>query len=307
MKKYLIIGGKGFIGSHLSKALFDQGNKVVVIDNAVGGPGKIHNPNITSYNIPVENTEKFNGVFEKEKPDVVFHLAGAINLRRAPDDPLFLNDRDFLSRTQSILDACKTYKVKKILFISSGGAIYQDATKVPTSEKYLPHPKSLYGLANLMIEKYIEMYCGANNIDFTFPRLSNVYGPEQWQSGIVPSLIEKMLKGESPVIYGTGNQTRDFIYITDVVQALITLAQEGKNEIYNVGSGREVSLKEVFMLTKSLLGINIKPTYQKARSQETQRSALDIKKIKKEFDWVPTTNINDGLSKTIEYYQNAKV
>ena len=294
MKKYLIIGGAGFIGSHLSKALLKDGNKVAVLDVA-----PFAYTQIKTYKADIDDSKKVDKVFKKEKPDFVFHLAGPINLRRAIIDPLFLNDINFLSRTKIILDACNKSNVKKVIFLSSGGAIYENAKEIPTKEDYLAHPTSLYGMANLAIEKYIVLYCK----NYTIARLGNVYGPRQWQSGFIPAMIIKMLKKESPVIYGSGNQTRDFIYIDDVVEALIILAKKGENGIYNVGSGKEISLKKVFQLIKYLLDAKINPVYKNLNIQETQRSALDIKKIKKELGWQPKITIKEGVKKTIEWYK----
>ncbi|OGZ72279.1 MAG: hypothetical protein A2908_04025 [Candidatus Staskawiczbacteria bacterium RIFCSPLOWO2_01_FULL_38_12b] len=298
MKKYLIIGGAGFIGSHLSEALLKQKNKVVVVDASV-----FAFPGIKAYKIDVDDAKKIGGVFRKEKPDFVFHLAGAINLRRQITDPLFVNDIDFLSRTKVILDICQKNNIKKVIFVSSGGAIYQDAVSVPTKETYLAHPTSLYGLANLAIEKYLQLHCQNNNLHFVVARLSNAYGSGQWESGFIPAIILKILKKENPILYGTGNQTRDFIYIDDVVEALIVLAKRGDNEIYNVGSSKEISLNTLFELTRELLGAKIKPIYKNSNIQETQRSALDIKKMKKAFGWQPKTDIKEGLLKTIEWYK----
>ena len=298
MKKYLIIGGAGFIGSHLSEALLKQSNRVVVIDTM-----PFEFTGVKAYKIDIRDYKKIGGVFKKERPDVVFHLAGAINLRREITDPLFLKDVDFLSRTKIILDVCKKYNVKKIIFISSGGAIYENAQKIPTAEGYEAHPASLYGLANLLTEKYIVLYCQRHGVGFSIPRLSNAYGPRQWQSGFIPSVIAKLLKKEKPVMYGAGNQTRDFVYIDDAIEALILLAQKGKNSIYNVGSGKETSLKEVLGLIKKYLGSKSKLSYENARGPETQRSALDIKKIKKELGWIPKTSMEQGVAKTIDWFR----
>ncbi len=276
---------------------------MVVIDNAQVLSIKIPNTKIKSYKINIEDAKKVAQVFEKEKPDIVFHLAGPINLRKSVANPLFLRDVNFLSRTQIILDACRIHNVKKIIFISSGGAIYENSKAIPTKEDYLASPNSLYGLANIMIEKYIALYSKNNALHFTIVRLANVYGPRQWKSGFIPATIIKMLKKESPIIYGTGDQTRDFIYIDDVVDALIVLAKKGKNEIYNVGSGKEISLNEVFIQVKKLLGTNIKPIYKSVTVLETERSAVDIKKIQKVFGWKPKTGIKEGLLKTIAWYK----
>lgn len=300
MKKYLIIGGAGFIGSHVSEALLKEGASVAVIDSAPFKFTKITRGKIRAYKINADDGKKITNVFKKEKPDVIFHLAGGINLRRAITDPLFLRDVSFLPRMSIILDACRKSNVKKVIFVSSGGAVYENSKMIPTPEEYPVHPESLYGLANLMIERYMQVYCKSHGLDFTIPRLGNVYGPGQWHSGFVPSIVEKFLKQERPVIYGTGNQTRDFVYIDDAVKALILLAKKGGSEIYNVGSGKETSLNKVFSMTKQLLGEKIKPMYKNSGVPGTQRSAVDIKKIQKELKWRPKTPLEEGLKRTIE-------
>ena len=274
---------------------------VVVDTSAVLPAAKI--PGATYYKADIGDSKKADSVFKKERPSVVFHLAGPINLRREISDLFFLKDVDFLSRTDAILDACQKSNVKKIVFISSGGAIYENAAMVPTKEDYNAHPISLYGLASLMIEKYIACYGKNYNLDFTIARLSNVYGARQWQSGFIPAMIIKMLKKENPVIYGSGLQTRDFIHIDDVVEALIILARKSENEIYNIGSNKEISLNEVFALIKELLGAQTVAEYKNPKAKETQRSALDAEKMQKKFAWQPRVSLKEGLSKTIEWYK----
>ena len=303
MKKYLITGGAGFIGSHLSGALLRSGNEVVIIDDFSANAIEKIDSKIKIYKIGIENTDRIKEIFKKEKPDIVYHLAGVINLRRQIADPLFAKDLDFLRRTETILDACRKNSVKKIIFISSGGAIYENARVIPTPQDYPVHPASLYGLANLMLEKYIQSYCKEREMDFIILRLSNVYGPRQWINGIVPSLIIKFLKKERPIIYGDGRQTRDFIYIDDAIRAFIIAAEKTKTGVYNIGSGKEVNLNKLFELLKDIFGLKIESAYQDLKGQESKRSALSIEKIKKEFGWQPQTNLKDGLSKTIKWFQ----
>ncbi len=303
MKKYLITGGIGFIGSHLSEALLKLGNEVVVIDDFSANAIEKIDSKIKIYKTGIENTDRIKEIFKKEKPDIIYHLAGVINLRRQIADPLFAKDLDFLRRTETILDACRKNSVKKIIFISSGGAIYENARVIPTPQDYPAHPASLYGLANLMLEKYIQSYCKEREMDFIILRLSNVYGPRQWISGIVPSLIIKFLKKERPIIYGDGRQTRDFIYIDDAIRAFIIAAEKTKTGVYNIGSGKEVNLNKLFELLKDIFGFKIEPAYQDLKGRESKRSALSIEKIKKEFGWQPQTNLKDGLSKTIKWFQ----
>lgn len=299
VKKYLIIGGVGFIGSHLSEKLSKLGHSFAIIDNFSGG-APIKTPKIKEniYDINIENENEVARVFKKEMPDFVYHLAGVINLRRPIDDALFIKDLNFLTRTRIVLDACKANGVKKLVFVSSG-AVYGNANVVPTPEDFLPTPNSLYALASLMVEKYIEFYGKRYALDYAIARLANVYGPGQWKSGIVPAMITQILKKNPPVIYGDGNQTRDFIYIDDVVGALILLSEKGNNQAYNVASGKETTLNETFKMIKNVTHSRILPIYKEANKEENKRSALDIKKIKKEIGWQPKVGLKEGLVKTI--------
>jgi len=306
MGKYLIIGGAGFIGSHLCEALLAAGNNVVVIDDFSTGAMKDVDPKINMHNANIDDADEVARIFEQEKPDVVYHLAGAINLRRPIKDPLFLKSLNVLGRTKIILDACKATQVKKLVFISSGGAIYENANQVPTDEQYPAHPTSLYGLVNLATEKYIELFSKSHNLPYVILRLSNVYGPRQWETGIIPSLIMHLLRKESPTINGDGTQTRDFIYIEDVVEAcMMAVNGAGITGIYNVGSQQEVSLNEIFESVKRILDEpGTKAIYQTSVLQESKRSALDIQKIKQEINWQPNVSLQEGLKKTIAWFKN---
>lgn len=303
MSKCLITGGAGFIGSHLSRALLELNNKVVVIDDYSTNAMEKIDDKIKTYKKNIENIAEVKKIFKREKPDIVYHLAGVINLRRKIVDPLFIKSLDFLDKTKAVLDVCRENNVKKLVFISSGGAIYEDARVVPTPHDYLAHPTSLYGLANLMIEKYIQLYCKEYRMNFIILRLSNVFGPRQWASGIIPSLIINLLREQSPIIYGDGTQTRDFIYIDDVVKASILALSKGKTGIFNVGSGEEVSLNEIFKLVKDILGTKIRPIYKTLVTQDQKRSALNIKKTEKELGWKNQINLKDGLNETVKWFQ----
>lgn len=303
-KKYLIIGGAGFIGSHFSEALLKSGNKVVIIDDFSTGKKENTLPDAKTYHADIDNAGQVDSIFKKEMPDFVYHFAGVINLRRPVTDPLFLKSLDVLGRINLVLDACRKYRVKKIVFIASGGAIYENASKVPTKEDYPAHPASLYGLANVMIEKYMEVYHKEHGLPYVILRLSNVYGPRQWESGIIPSLITKNLNNQKPVIYGNGSQTRDFVYVDDVVSALLLASGKNAAGIYNVASTKEVSVNNLLALIRQLTGHHgAKPLHMTSKEQGVKRSALSIQKIKKEFAWLPKTSLKKGLEKTVEWFK----
>lgn len=299
-KKILIIGGAGFIGSYLSETFLKMGRKIIVIDNFSSAVVKKFSRPVKIYKVDIENRAKVRKIFQKEKPEIVYHLAGAMNLRLGIENSLFMDNLNILGRIKAVLDYCAENKVKKIIFLSSGGAIYGDAKIIPTPENYPAHPTSLYGLANLMIEKYMDLYCKKYGLNYVVLRLSNVYGPGQLKSWIISSLINNLLEKKGPIIYGDGEQTRDFVYVGDVARACILADKKGRRKIYNVASGKDVSLNRVFNMIKKALNSKITPRYRKLKGKETRKSILSIEKIQKELGWQPKTGLKEGLFKTIE-------
>ncbi|MFZ3100168.1 MAG: NAD-dependent epimerase/dehydratase family protein [Minisyncoccales bacterium] len=297
--KYIITGGAGFIGSNLVECLCREGNEVIVI--GVASKEFVFGKKIKFYEMEIKDSA-VAGIFEKERPEIVYHLAGPINLRRPVDDPLFGLSANFFNDTKKILDLGQNLGIKKIVFTSSGGALYGANLPIPTPENARVFPVTLYGKANLMIEDLIENYYGKFDFPFTILRLSNVYGPRQWKQGIVPSIIDSIIEGKQIIINGNGEQTRDFIYVDDVVRALKRVAQTNASGTFNVGSGRETTINFLCERISMILGKKLNIVYQKDSFSGPQRSAVEISKIKKEFDWEPEILLDDGLRKTIEFY-----
>jgi len=286
-KKILILGGSGFIGRHLTEELLKNSNKVVIVDKK-----KPANKKAAFYKVDAESRKALKNVFNKEKPAVVFYLAGAINLREKFSD----ENLNILLKTKIIIDFCLEYRVKKLIFLSSA-SVYGNAKKVPTPESHEGFAGSIYGIANQLIEKQIS----ESGVPFVILRLANVYGPGQWKTGIIPATIIKFLNGESPIINGNGNQTRDFIYVTDVVKAsLLAMSRSG---IYNVGSGKDFSIKKITGMIKNMLNSKIEPAYKANKHGGVKKNLLDTTKIKEDFHWNPKINLQEGLDKTIEYYK----
>lgn len=302
-KKFLVTGGEGFIGSHLVARLVEDGKEVVVIDNLSTGDKNNLNKKAKFYKLDINNS-KVSEVFKKEKPDIVYYLSGPINLRRDVEDPLFERSLDFLGPFKKILDYSCALGIKKFIFISSGGAIYSDAKIIPTPESYRAHPVSIYGLANLILEKFLKDYSKLHNLNFIILRLSNVYGPKQWESGVIPSFITSILKGGAPIIYDDGNKTRDFLYIADAIEALLLAVEIEKMGIFNAGSGEEINLDVLVGKIVKALNKKIKPKYVPSQNEEARRSALDVSKTKKELGWEPKYTLDRGLKETIEYISN---
>jgi len=303
--KILVTGGAGFVGSHLVDKLITQGNKVIVVDNLSTGKKENINKKAKFYKLDICSPKIFE-VFKKEKPEIVFHLAAQVNVRRSIEDPI--NDAKInILGSLNILDACRKFKVKKIIFSSTGGAIYGDAKIVPTKENYPPKPESPYGIAKLTIENYLDFYKKVYGLNYISLRFANVYGPSQdpkGEAGVVAIFTNKLLKGERPTIFGDGKQTRDFIYVDDVVSALIkSMNYKGKETIFNVGTGIETSVNQLFKLISKILGIKIKPIYAPPKPGELKRSCLDISKFKRELKWQPKYNLEEGLKETIKWFK----
>jgi len=265
-KKILLIGGAGFIGTHLAKRLLEKGYQVVVVDKKEG--------------IDADNEKVIREIFEKEKPEIVYHLAGAIDLKRGGED-------SGIERAKIICQCSKEYDVRKLIFFSSGAAIHFN-------------PESEYGKANLEIERIIEE---AGLPNWIILRLGNVYGPGQWKSGIIPQIIlNKDLK-----IKGDGSQTRSFIYIDDVVEAAVLAIETKKTGIYNVDGEEERTLNQIIDLIKTLTASVLRSSEEIKVSYEGEKDisakALDIGKTKKDFNWKPKTDLKQGLFKTISYFK----
>ncbi|MCP6726804.1 MAG: GDP-mannose 4,6-dehydratase [Patescibacteria group bacterium] len=300
--KILVTGGAGFIGSNLVDRLVSNGDEVIVVDNL--STGKKENINSKAKFIQLNTSSKeMAEIIEKEKPEIIYHLAGPIHLRRSIDDPLFQENLNILKELKHLLDAAHEVSVKKFIMISSGGAVYSEASVIPTPEDYPAHPSSLYGVMNLALERLLQDYAETYNLPYIILRLSNVYGPRQWESGIIPSVATKMLQGQQPIIHGDGTTTRDFIFISDVLEALRLAADSGKTGIFNVGSSQETSMTEVFKIIAQRLSWKGDPIYEESSDAGVSRNALDRSKIQEELGWKPQVSFEQGIQQTIQALQ----
>jgi len=310
-RKILVTGGAGFIGSHLVDALIERGHKVVVIDNLSTGKKENINKKAKFYKIDI-CSPKIGEIFKKEKPEVVFHFAAQINVRKSVEDPIFDAKANILGSLNVIQNFINSQKSKienlKFIFASTGGAIYGEAKKVPTPENYPTNPLSPYGISKLTVENYLKFYKENFGLKFVSLRFSNVYGPRQdpkGEAGAVAIFIEKLLRGEKPTIFGDGNQTRDFIFVEDVVSAsLKAMEYKGEKEIFNIGTGIETSINELYKIISELLKTKLKPKYAPPKSGDLKRSCLNVSLAKKELKWVSKFSLKEGLQKTIEFLKS---
>lgn len=304
-KKVLVTGGAGFIGSHLVDRLIKEGYKVVIIDNLSTGRKANINLKAKFYKADIQSP-KIAEIFKKEKPEIVFHFAAQIDVRKSVEYPIQDAKINILG-SLNILENCQKYKIKKIIFTSTGGAIYGDADIIPTPESYLEMPLSPYGIEKLVFDKYLNYYYKIFNLSYTSLRLANVYGPRQnskGEAGVIAIFCDKIFAGKQPVINGTGKQTRDFVFVQDVIEAGMLALKKNKIGVFNIGTTKETDINTIFRIIKKITNSDCKEIHIPAKAGEQKKSCLDFRKAKKELNWQPKYNLDKGLSETVEWFEN---
>jgi UDP-glucose 4-epimerase len=307
MSKILVTGGAGFIGSTLVDQLVSLGHEVVVIDDLSSGKKAYLNPAAKFYRVSISSS-KIAKIFRREKFSVVYHLAAQMEVARSMIDPLFDNDINVRGGF-NILDNCHKFGVQKIIFASTGGAIYGDAEKIPTPETYPAYPVSFYGIHKLTFEKYLNCYYQIYGLDYIILRFANVYGPRQFkggEAGVVSIFIDNAVSGAVSVQYGDGRQTRDFVYVDDVVRALVRAQEVNYHGEVNIASGRETSVLETKKYIEEALGSPLKIREEAGRPGEQRRSCLAIGRAKEILGWEPQVDFAAGIKKTITWSQTKK-
>lgn len=300
----LVTGGAGFIASHVVDAYIAAGHRVVVIDNL--SMGKIENVNSKARFVQMDiRDEKICQLFEEEKFEVVNHHAAQMDVRKSVEDPIYDASVNVLGSI-NILENARKFGVKKVIFASTGGAIYGEQHYFPADENHPVQPLSPYGITKLAFEKYLYCYSAVYGLSHVVLRYANVYGPRQnphGEAGVVAIFTKKMLKGEQPTINGDGEQTRDYVYVEDVVAAnMLALSLEG-TYTYNVGTGIESTVNDIFRTLKELTGSTCREQYGPEKKGEQRRSVLTYEKIQKECGWTPKTSLREGLRKTVEFFR----
>ncbi|MEX2027954.1 MAG: NAD-dependent epimerase/dehydratase family protein [Candidatus Curtissbacteria bacterium] len=304
MSKILVTGGAGFIGSHLVDRFIEEGHKVYVIDNL--STGKLANVNQKAKLINIDiNDAKIGETILKIKPDYIFHLAAQTSIAKSvtsPKEDLATN----LTALVPILESAVKLKVKKFVFASSA-AVYGNSKKLPLSEDFPKNPISVYGISKLSAELLVGTYKRTHALPAVILRYANVYGPRQDSSqegGVVSIFINNLLRGKPLTIFGDGDQTRDFVYVSDVVRANILAVDKNLTGIFNVSTNKKTSINDLLENIASLLKQRIEKIQKPARGLEIKNSRLSWNKIKLEADWTPTTDINQGLTETIDFFKN---
>ncbi len=303
--KILVTGGAGFIGSHVADAFIEQGHDVVIVDNLSMGNEKNINPRARFVKMNIQDPEIF-ALFEKEKFDIIDHHAAQMDVRLSVADPIFDASNNILG-TINLLQAAVKHGVKKFIFISSGGAIYGEHDYFPADEEHPTKPLSPYGITKLACEKYLYFYHHVYQLNFVILRYANIYGPRQnpkGEAGVIAIFASRLLTGGQPVINGNGLQTRDYVYVGDVVKANLKALDYQGNDYFNIGTGIETDVNELFHQINHLTNANAKEAHGPAQPGEQLRSVLNNHKAKTILGWTPQVSLKEGLANTVEFFRN---
>ena len=303
--KILVTGGAGFIGSHVVDRLVLEGHSVSVIDNL--STGKIENVNREAKFHKIDIiSPRIERVFKKERPELICHFAAQMDVRRSVADPIYDAQSNIIGML-NLMENGLRYGVRKVIFASTGGAVYGEGVPYPTSEECIPRPISPYGISKLTGEHYLIYYNVSYGLNYVVLRYANVYGPRQdpfGEAGVVAIFNQKILRDEQPVINGNGMQTRDYVYVDDVVDAVITSTYNDISDVFNVGTGVETSVNELFRHLIEITGkSHIKEVHGQAKKGEQLRSCLSYDKIRKALDWEPRVPLREGLTRTVEFFR----
>jgi UDP-glucose 4-epimerase len=307
MNKYLITGGAGFIGSNLAEKLKKDGQEVVIIDDLSSGKRDYIPPEASFYEVDITDKTQVEKVFkeesDKQKIDAVFHLAAQIDVRVSVEDPRLDNRINVLGGL-NVLENCQKFGVGKIVFTSTGGALYDSNDEIPTTEKQIPKPISPYGIHKLTFEHYLNYYHQVFGQAYTALRLANVYGPRQFkggEAGVITIFIENAVRGKQSILYGDGKQTRDFVYVDDVLTALKKASSADFAGYLNIGRGVETDLWQVIENIGSAIGEKMAIIQEEARAGEVRRSCLDSSRAERILGWRPGVDLAEGIKRTIQW------
>jgi UDP-glucose 4-epimerase len=301
--RVLLTGAAGFIGSHVADRLLARGHEIAIVDDLSTGKHENVSEGAVFYERDIRSG--CAEVFEGFRPDALCHQAAQMDVRRSVREPDFDADVNVIG-TLRLLENCLRYGVKKVVFASTGGAIYGEQREFPAAEDHPPYPLSPYGVSKLAGERYLHYYYAQYGLPYAALRYANVYGPRQdphGEAGVVAIFAGNLAVGKTSTINGSGEQTRDYVYVGDVAAAnIIALEGEVAPGAYNIGTGIETSVNQLYEALRKISGKDLPPEHGPAKPGEQLRSSIDPAKAFKVLSWYPQTELTAGLKETLRYF-----
>ena len=308
--KALVTGGAGFIGSHIADRLLELGYGVVILDNLVSGFRENLNPRAEFVMGDITDRQLVNELFQKHPFTIVNHHAAQLDVRKSVDDPVFDATTNILGSLNLLEAARAAGSVELFMFASTGGAVYGEQESFPATEDHPQFPISPYGVTKKSVELYLNYYQKVFGLNYVSFRYTNVYGPRQsahGEAGVIAIFIEKMLRGETPIIHGTGEQTRDYVFVGDLVDAHErVLKGKRTSQIYNISTAKETSVNDIARELQALIPGASHPSHGPAKAGEQARSVCSYDKIHRDLGWSPVTDLTTGLRETVEWFKQRK-
>ena len=305
--RVVVTGGAGFIGSHVADAFVGRGDDVLIVDDL--SSGKADNPPTEAElaELDIANAPALRERLEAFKPDLICHLAAQASVTVSVANP----DLDFASNVRGTFNICQAAAAARarILFASTGGALYGNDVPIPTPETYVAKPLSPYGASKLAGEAFVATQARSDGLNHVVLRLGNIYGPRQdahGEAGVVAIFSDRLLDGETPIVYGHGKPTRDYVHVADIVRAFLLAADNEVSGTFNIGAGKETSVLELLDVLQRAAGTNIDPQLEQLRPGELDRSALDSSAAETAFGWRPEIAPDEGIAETFRWYAAAR-
>lgn len=305
--KILVTGGAGFIGGHVVDAYVRAGHDVVIVDDLSTGHRENLNPAARFYQLDVRDAA-VEEVFARERPSVLNHHAAQMDVRRSVADPVFDAQVNLIGLL-NLMERGRGHGLERVIFASSGGTVYGEQRRFPAVEDDPTEPISPYGVAKLASERYLYFYSCTYGIPYVALRYANVYGPRQdphGEAGVVAIFAGKLLAGEVPTINGSGEQSRDYVFVADVARANELALETRFSGALNIGTGIETDVNRLFFLLRDATGSDAPERHGPAKPGEQLRSVLDPGRARAELGWAPRIGVEEGLRQTVEYFRSRR-
>lgn len=302
----VVTGGAGFIGSHVADAFLERGDEVLVVDDLSAGARERVPSKATLAEVDVANAAQLTKTLDEFGPSLICHLAAQASVTVSVADP----ELDFASNVRGTFNVCRAAAAlgARVLFASTGGALYGNEAPIPTPETYVAQPLSPYGASKLAGEAFVATQARSEGLAHVVLRLGNVYGPRQnphGEAGVVAIFSERLLNGEPVTVYGFGKPTRDYVHVADVTAAFLLAADADSPGTFNIGWGKEASVQELLDVLQDAAGTDVEPKLEPLRPGELDRSAIDSAAAAEAFGWRPKIQLEEGITQTFQWYKAA--